>query len=255
MMEYMIIFACLILAFLLCSLAYIIIDKLKTVESTCISNTDSPELCEDEIVSYKYGTISDTTVKIKFDLLGFYKHLSVIHWVVIFASVVLVGITAFFAQSYNLEKFAVIKLLCCTGFVMFAAVIDLFIKKIPNKLTMLIFFFGLLSLVYELLFFRTKFKLYLISSLIGLIASFLVLFIMSILTKGGLGMGDVKLISAVGFVMGIANVIYSFTYALIICLVFSVILILTHTKKMKDEIPFGPFYFIGFVISICLGTF
>ncbi|MNO57104.1 Type 4 prepilin-like proteins leader peptide-processing enzyme [compost metagenome] len=81
-----------------------------------------------------------------------------------------------------------------------------------------------------------------------------ILLIVAIVSRGGMGLGDVKLLFLLGWVLGLYNVIPAF---IISCLVGSVaggILLLLKVVKPKQAIPFGPFLLIGALVSFAYGT-
>lgn len=87
----------------------------------------------------------------------------------------------------------------------------------------------------------------------GALLAGLIFFIILILSKGGIGQGDVTLISAIGFILGpyyvLVNIILSFFLGSII----SIFLLLTKMKNRKDPIPFGPFIILAFFITQLYG--
>lgn len=180
--------------------------------------------------------------------------------VIFIISVLSVGVICFCAQILNwggngLDSIGFIKILITAEILMSAAVSDFFIKKIPNFLPLTFLASGVIILIFEYFFMRESFFLLLGSSLIGLVVGFIILLLMSIITKGGIGMGDVKLISTMGFLTGIAASFYTFVLASFLCLAVTIVLLITKVKKMKDELPFGPFIFIGYIFVVILGRF
>ncbi len=59
--------------------------------------------------------------------------------------------------------------------------------------------------------------------------------------KEGMGLGDVKLMGALGLFFGVYNIIQIFILAFAIGAVISVILLIFKIKKANDYIAFGPF--------------
>ncbi len=67
-----------------------------------------------------------------------------------------------------------------------------------------------------------------------------------LLTKGSaMGMGDFKLVGALGLIFGWPDILIVLLLAFIIGAVFSIVLLAADKKKMKDAVPFGPFLIIG----------
>lgn len=85
-------------------------------------------------------------------------------------------------------------------------------------------------------------------------AASLVLFLIYLVTKGkGMGLGDVKLAIFLGFLVGLKlNLIWLFL-SFLIGGVFSFILLLLGTAKLKDKIAFGPFMIIAAPLAILFG--
>ena len=132
-----------------------------------------------------------------------------------------------------------------------AAVIDNKLRIIPNFLPLVLVILRILVFIFEL-FFSDNAVGYLVSSLIGGFISFIVLIIADKITKGGIGMGDIKLISAIGFLCGIYTVIAVMILSLFSCAVVSVILILKKVKTRKDHLPFAPYIYIGYLVMLLL---
>lgn len=253
-MTYAITALCTVISLFIGIVSYIVIDlRTKKADKSQISDVPSESSSEGETLDIAQNAPEKKGIIQR--LREFFRSLTLKKWIVLATSAALTGITCFAVQSYGLETVETVKVIVCTQLLMAASMIDFFIKIIPNKLTLTMLVFGVMFLIAEFAFMRDNFQELFLAALIGLIASFVILLIMSLATKGGLGMGDVKLISAVGFLIGIAGVFYSLTYGLLLCLAVSLTLLAMRKKTLKDFLPFGPFFFIGFVISIVIGTF
>lgn len=256
-----------VFAFLLCTASYAAADR-RIMQATnngrdgaCenpsdsdIKSSDNPSEDSAEFEK-RTNRPKNTKKKALGAVIEYLSSLSPLRWVALAACVLLVGVTAFRTVSFELDVFITAKVIICTELLMSAAVIDALVKKIPNLLSLTVFAFGIISLAVELFVASNNFKLAFLSCIVGLGGSFIILLLISLITHGGLGMGDVKLISAFGFCMGVASVVYSLTAGSVVCLIAAVVLLAAHKKKMKDELPFAPFFFIGFVISIAFGKF
>jgi prepilin signal peptidase PulO-like enzyme (type II secretory pathway) len=76
--------------------------------------------------------------------------------------------------------------------------------------------------------------------------------VMSIATRGGMGLGDVKLALFVGFALGLGLGIMSLLITAIAGGVIAVLLMLTGLRSRRDPIPYAPFIAMGalFVILV-----
>jgi prepilin signal peptidase PulO-like enzyme (type II secretory pathway) len=70
---------------------------------------------------------------------------------------------------------------------------------------------------------------------------------------GAFGMGDVKMIVLIGFVVGLPSVLVGVVLGTIVAAVASAFLILTGIRGRKDYIPHGPFLALGAVIALFWG--
>jgi len=99
----------------------------------------------------------------------------------------------------------------------------------------------------------TKFDLIVNFLIAAVIASgfFLTIFLIS---KGRwMGFGDVKLAVLMGFLLGVPNVMAALFLAFFFGAIISLILLVFHKKKLKSEIPFGPFLILGTFLAMLWG--
>ena len=129
---------------------------------------------------------------------------------------------------------------------------DLELYLIPNKCSLVLLGARALLILAELIWARDNVVGNLIDSAVAMGLSLFVLLIMARLTRGGIGMGDVKLFSCIGFMCGVRAACYTLVLALIACALTSTLCLLTRKKGLKDSLPLGPFILIGFGISVLL---
>ena len=65
-----------------------------------------------------------------------------------------------------------------------------------------------------------------------------------------MGLGDVKLMGALGLYFGFANIIIISVVSFLIGAVLSIFLLITKIKKTDEYIPFGPFIVLSTFITI-----
>ena len=126
---------------------------------------------------------------------------------------------------------------------------------IPNKVLLIIAAIRLLLLLFEYFIYSENFKNVLTDCAIGAIGCFVILAIISLASKGGIGMGDVKLFTTIGFTSGLYCTFNTLLYGLVVCAVFSLLLMLLKRKNSKDKVPFAPFIYIGYLVTLILGSF
>ena len=91
---------------------------------------------------------------------------------------------------------------------------------------------------------------HLFAALLGMVIFGLIIF----LSRGrAMGMGDLKLVGALGLIFGWPDILMIMALAFIIGAIVSVVFLIRKKKKMKDMIPFGPFLVIGASLTFFLG--
>jgi len=91
-------------------------------------------------------------------------------------------------------------------------------------------------------------------SLLGAAAGFLLLALISFISKGGMGFGDVKLFGLIGLVVGTKLMLLSFFLATLFGAVFGILALLLKLVKKREPIPFGPFIAIGTLTAYFYGN-
>lgn len=156
------------------------------------------------------------------------------------------------AGKETVSVIATVEVAACYLAVLAAAVIDLKTRTIPNGISLALLGIRAVLFIFELIF-TDQAVAYLISSMIGGFLCALVLIIANKFSKGGIGSGDIKLLSCVGFMCGLYVVFSTLLLALVACVTVSAFLLLLKKCTTKDHMPFGPFIFIGYSI-MCLLT-
>lgn len=171
------------------------------------------------------------------------------------ANVGLSVVAASFAYPYASGQIAMIKLLVMFAVFAAAAPADVLTHKIPNLLVLTVFLVRVVLFVPEIIAQPSQWQQLVAGSAIRALAVFSLLMMLAVLSRGGFGMGDVKLMTAQTFLCGAYSASYTFFFALVSCAAVMIILILSSQKKRKDVIPLGPFFYIGYVLSLFLGCF
>lgn len=93
----------------------------------------------------------------------------------------------------------------------------------------------------------------LLGSFLGLLVAGGLFLAIVIISRGGMGGGDVTLIGTLGFVLGFKNILLNIFLSFILGAIISIFLLATKIKTRKDPIPFGPFIVLGFFITVLRG--
>lgn len=119
---------------------------------------------------------------------------------------------------------------------------DLAYMLIPNKI--LLFFAGLF-LVERIFLPLTPWW----DSLLGAAIGFTLLLLIAVISKGGMGGGDIKLYALIGFVTGTKVLLLSFFLATLLGALVGIIGIAIKIVERKKPIPFGPFIAVGTLLA------
>ncbi|WP_003542125.1 prepilin peptidase [Desulfotomaculum nigrificans] len=92
-----------------------------------------------------------------------------------------------------------------------------------------------------------------INSLIGLVSAGGLLLFIALLSKGGMGGGDIKLAAVIGLYLGWPNALLAMFLACFLAGIVGILLILLKIKSRKDIIPFGPFIAAASYITLLWG--
>ncbi|MEH7249911.1 prepilin peptidase [Neobacillus niacini] len=91
-------------------------------------------------------------------------------------------------------------------------------------------------------------------SILGAGTGFFLLLIIAIVSKGGMGGGDIKLYALLGFVLGFKLVLLSFFLSTLFGAVIGGLALLFKVVKRKQPIPFGPFIAVGTITAYYWGS-
>ena len=171
----------------------------------------------------------------------------------ILTAVIYVGLLYKFGIKQTfIENLELIKYLILTPMLISAFVIDYKLQIIPNRLNLTIFEVGLIfTFIYGLSNVAIS-----INMVLGMIAGggiFLGLTLIGglIYGKEAMGLGDVKLMGALGLYFGLTNIIIITLMSFLIGAILSIILLATKIRKMDEYIPFGPFIVMAcFIVMV-----
>lgn len=132
------------------------------------------------------------------------------------------------------------------------AQIDHKFMRIPNKLIVLGLIYRYYIFVFELIYYRDGLLSTVISELIGALAIFIVLMLISLIIKNGIGMGDVKFLMLMGLMLGMYRLAATVFVIMIITFFVSLYKLIIKKVDKKSEFAFGPLIAIGSAISFII---
>lgn len=91
------------------------------------------------------------------------------------------------------------------------------------------------------------------SPILGCLTGLVLLFFIIVISKGGMGGGDMKLFGVLGLVLGVKKILLAFLLSTIFGAVIVGLLFVLNLAKRKNPFPFGPFIVIGSLVSYFFG--
>lgn len=174
-------------------------------------------------------------------------------------SIVLIVICALFsswcgyiASIHAVSVISLIKMTLTMCVLSCVFITDMEFMMIPNLCSIILVVSRVITFIFEIIFCKEEAFTWLLNSALAMITSFLLLIVMSKVTHGGLGMGDIKLFSSLGFLCGVRAVSFTLMFSFLLCALTSTIFLITKKKKMKDSLPLGPFIWGGYGITVLL---
>jgi leader peptidase (prepilin peptidase)/N-methyltransferase len=93
-----------------------------------------------------------------------------------------------------------------------------------------------------------------VSGIIAGAIGFLLLLIIALIFRGGMGFGDVKMAALIGLTTGFPGVFVALFGGIVLGGLAAIFLLLLKIKKRKEPIPFGPFLSLATVVTLLYGT-
>ena len=162
-----------------------------------------------------------------------------------------------FLISFHFFGFSIATLLLFILTIFFVIIFFIDLKHfiIPNELTFPLMAIGFLKS------FDPNLNKYLfpnyINSLIGGVVGYLIIWFIifaykRLRNKEGMGLGDAKLLSAIGFWFGWISIPFILFFSSFVALGFAIPSLVNKSKTMSSQIPFGPYLVLGCVLYLVL---
>ena len=93
-----------------------------------------------------------------------------------------------------------------------------------------------------------------LSSIIAGVTGFIIFLLIVIISRGGMGFGDVKMVGLIGLVIGWPRVFIAILIGILLGGLVAIFLLFLKIKGRKQTIPFGPFLAIGAMVTLLYGA-
>lgn len=131
-----------------------------------------------------------------------------------------------------------------------AAVKDIREKAVSNRLVLALLVCWLLTMLPQLVVDIEVGLSRLINAFIGFLVGGALFLLVYLISKNGLGGGDVKFMSVAGLYLGLNGILPAILYGSVLAAMFGGVLILLKKIGRKDAIALIPFLYVGILITI-----
>lgn len=156
-----------------------------------------------------------------------------------------IGFICFFIYHYDFIGFY--KYFILLEIVFLLTIIDIKKQVIPNIIVFILLVFVIVfDLIQVFILYKGDLN-FGVSFIIGGILAFVIFLVSSVISRGGVGAGDIKLLTVIGLATGygIINIMF---YTLIVMFLYSIIMLLLKRVKLRDHVPMVPFIYIGILL-------
>lgn len=123
------------------------------------------------------------------------------------------------------------------------SIIDYKQKIIPNKLNLILTLLGILNLIIN----SQNCKVYISSAGI----TFAVFLLLAVITDGGIGGGDIKLLTALSLIFG-SNILMIVTIAFTVATIFTIPKLFFKQMSVKENVPLAPFVCLSVIMVLII---
>lgn len=206
-----------------------------------------------------YKTLS-VAVNDEKEMTAFLKELKALKWkdlvnkkgIIFFATTFALSLLINNGLAYLLDfnVTTVIYMLCVPLFIT-AAVIDFKQQLIPDMVDIFLGILGLINLLFNL-----GNCLYLtLGAIFGGLAFLVLAFVAKIVyKKEGMGLGDVKIMAAIGLIVGLKSIVTISLFSFFIAAAYAIVLLIFKAKSLQEYIAFGPFIVIASILVMMFGA-
>ena len=134
------------------------------------------------------------------------------------------------------------------------SVTDLRVKKIPNPVTLLLLLLRVGFMLFGILAKQDDPKKVVLGSLIGLLFGGGFMLVCMLISRGGIGAGDMKIFAVIGLYFGLTGVIEIMIFSMLFSAICAIGMLIFRKAKMKSTLPMAPFILSGLTVYYLLLT-
>lgn len=172
---------------------------------------------------------------------------------------VVVAVLCFASTMKIMDKvhdiIGIVKMIVCLLGLLGAACFDYREHRIPNIFPLVIALSAVLLLGLGVLAEQAGAIAYVTTGILSSVVCGLILVVASVITKQGIGAGDIKLICAIALIAGVYTVMGTLFFGVVSCSVYGIIALILKKKSVSSAVPFGPFLLFGYVLTLFLINF
>ncbi len=172
--------------------------------------------------------------------------------------IAIVGLTILSIYAFHFYGYSIIKIiryLLLIYFLLIVARIDIKSKIIPNQMLIFMLWMRAFLLIPEIILnIQLGYTLQLIlAPILGMLFGGGIFLISYIISRKGIGMGDVKLFALIGAYTGPGVLMPCMIISLCLSALYSIIMLVRKKLTLKDSFAFGPFAAAGTIVALLIG--
>lgn len=123
-------------------------------------------------------------------------------------------------------------------------------KRVSNKLVLAMVVAWMIMLTPRFFYFAEQAITTALTGIVGLVMAGVLFLLVYLISRKGLGGGDVKFMAAAGLYLGLSGVLPAMLWGAILAAITGLVLIASKKMGRKDTIPLIPFLYIGIVMTV-----
>ncbi|GHT81213.1 hypothetical protein FACS1894125_1530 [Actinomycetota bacterium] len=180
-----------------------------------------------------------------------FRELTLKKLLLILGSLLIAGVP-FFIDSSQLGLVASARLVTIVLALCYLAHIDFYTHRVPNFILLVLL--GIRGVIYIIQLLQVQefdeISAIFVPDLLTALVFAGFFFLVAFLTRGGMGMGDIKLLGVISLYLGFKMTFLSLIFGMIISFIVAVVMMVAKKKKRDDVVPFVPFLAFGVFVGV-----